>query len=125
MKTIDTYMTLKNAYPEMKKCFFAFSRQQFDLGMKSAGISQDEKVYHFGAGLYGTKEGVNQYLAGVNANYEQISKECDPQEIYDYEFANHECGYVGNDKEAIEWVVEIFGKDVARKVTRRYGYTKI
>ncbi len=55
----------------------------------------------------------------------QIVEECAPQEVYDDEFANHECGYVGNDEEAIEIVVGLFGAEKAKTVERKYGYCEI
>lgn len=50
---------------------------------------------------------------------EQVAKECDPQEVYFYEFNNFECmyGYDG-DEEAIRKVIEFFGVEVAEHIKR-------
>lgn len=51
--------------------------------------------------------------------FEQTAKECDPQEVYFYEFDNHESMVAWDgDYDAIKVVIDIFGVDVARKVKR-------
>ena len=51
-----------------------------------------------------------------------MSEECDPQEVYDYEYSNHECSYVGDDTEAIEIVIAYFGKERAKEVERKHSF---
>ncbi len=121
MNTIKTYLEIKAAYPPMNRCFFAFNNQQFDDGKVKSGISSDEKIYHAGAGLYGTKDGLEAYMNGIDANLARIPKECNPQDVYEYEFDNHECHYMHDDTEAIKLVVSYFGEDVAKTVKRHGG----
>lgn len=125
MSTIGNYIKIKDTYPEMRKCFYAFNEKQLDEGRAKAGIALDEKIYHYGAGLCGTREGVTEYLKGIDEIIARIPKECDPQEVYDYEYENHECGYIGEDTEAIKLVVSYFGEEIAKTVTRRFGYADI
>jgi hypothetical protein len=106
-------------------CFFAFSDKQVLEGMKKASISEGEKLYSDGGGLHGTKEGLRRYFTAIKEKEARIAKECNPQEVYDYEFANHECGYVCDDEEAIRIAVHYFGKEVAKKIERRFGYIEI
>jgi hypothetical protein len=124
MSTKEKYIEIKNTRPEMHKCFFAFGNEQFEEGKAKAGILPDEEVFHYRAGLYGTKEGLKEYVKSLAAINARIPKECDPQDVYDYEYANHECGNMGDDTEAINLVVAYFGKR-AGTVMRQNGWVDI
>ncbi len=62
---------------------------------------------------------MDEYVKGIDANLARIPRECDPQDVYDYEYANHECGYCHEDTEAIKLVVSYFGQEIAKTVKRR------
>lgn len=118
------YQEIKNQNPPLEKCFFAFSKQQFAEGKEKAGIT-DEQIYEAGAGLYGTKEGLQKLLDFYEGLQKKIALECTPQEVYDYEYVNHECGYVGDDENAILIVIQIFGVQLAASVNRKYAYYQL
>ena len=61
----------------------------------------------------------------MNELHKRISKECIPQEVYNYEFDNHECSYVGDDEEAIKIVIDYFGAEKAKDVNRKCAYFQI
>lgn len=106
------YEELKNTHIEPVNCFYAFSNKQYDEAIKEKKL-EGQKIYKTSiSGLYGTKEGLDAYYAKINEHTKRIPKECTPQEVYDYEFINHECGYVGSDEEAIEIVRTYFGFNV-------------
>lgn len=122
------YGELKNIEIPIDGCFYAFSNQQFAEGLKKLGISlEDAKkmIYRGDYGLYGTREGLTAYRAAIKENSARITAECDPQEVYDYEFYNHECGCINDDTEAMKLVIAYFGEDKARTVRRMHGYVPI
>ena len=110
--------------PEMKECFFAFNKEQFEKGVERYSL-KDKKIYNAGHGLYGTKEGIEDFLGQYEKIDEEIKANCKPQGVYDYEFRNHECSYTCDDEEAIKIVIGIFGFELAKSVKRRYNYVKI
>lgn len=121
-KTIQLYKELKspNVNPEDYDVFFAFSEEQFKKGMKSIRPLKDgEKIVTLGAGIYGTCDGLDAYLKALGGNDDRIREECDPQEVYFYEWNNHECMF-GDEKSAFDIVVGYFGEDVASTITRLY-----
>ena len=64
------YVEYKEIQPEMKECFFAFNKEQFEKGVKEHSL-EDKKIYNAGHGLYGTKEGISDFLG----QYEKIDEE--------------------------------------------------
>lgn len=64
-------------------------------------------------------------LRAFDRMHEQVRKECDPQEVYFYEFNNHESMYAyDGDYEAIKLIIDIFGENIARKIKRyNAGYS--
>ena len=108
-------------------CFFAFSDRQFEDGLKSIRpLREGEKLVSIGAGGYGTKDGAERLFAFYDAVDEKIRSECDPQEVYVYEYNNHECCISWDgDLEAIRLVASIWGEDVARRIKRRSEYYSI
>lgn len=117
-QTINEYYKLKyeNHAPE-GEYFFAFSDKQFEEGMKKLN---GKKVYRVKYGLFGTKEGLDKYFEYYNNKDKVIAERCNPQEVYYWEFNNHECmldSYEG-DRAAIEIILHTWGVDVARKIKR-------
>lgn len=121
---MENYATIKDKQPVLWECFFAFSNQQFAEGKKKMGI-EDKKLYDGGHGLYGTREGIKKLFADYDAIDKEIAEKCDPQDVYDYEWNNHECSITNDDEDAINIVIRIFGKEIARTVKRRFAYSEI
>lgn len=122
-QTIDRYKELKDEHPDTENyaVFFAFGNNQFSKGYQKlvhrGCIKNGDKLYHAGAGLYGTKEGLDKFFDFYNYREVRIKEECDPQEVYFYEYNNHECMFT-SDEDAIKEVKRIFGKDVVKKIKR-------
>lgn len=114
-----TYAELKNYQPKPENCFFAFSNEQLLEGLKKHNLKKED-VFNFGHGLVGTKEGVTKFFDEIDYNTQLIILTIEPQEVYDYEFINHECDYTGDDSEAYEIVENYFGKEIAKSVKRKY-----
>ena len=121
---MESYATIKDKQPVLWECFFAFSNEQFAEGKKRMGI-EDKKIYDGGHGLYGTREGIRKLFDDYDAIDKEIAEKCDPQEVYQYEWNNHECSITCDDEDAINIVIRIFGKETAQTVKRRYAHSEI
>lgn len=128
--TIARYCELKQqaATKSFKGTFYAFNNEQFEEGYKKILPLRtgDEKVVHFGYGLYGWRKYLDEMVQILENVNKVIKEECNPQDVYNYEYNNYECeiSYTG-DKEAIELVVEIYGYDIARTIERKNIYMTI
>jgi len=118
-----TYSEITQQHAPCENCFFAFSNEQFKEGLAKAGLSENDKIYSAGHGLYGTRDGIQKFFSFYDEQDKRIAAECDPQSVYDYEFVNHECSYTNDDREAFAIVVRIFGEETAGSVKRRYAYS--
>ncbi len=126
-RTLDRYREIRDGHPKIENygCFFAFGQEQFDRNLAAAVLSgrikeSDQIVYHpHYSGLYGTTKGVSEFLNWYHERDKAIPVECDPQEVYFYEYNNHECmfGWDG-DKPAFDLIVAYFGEEVASKIVR-------
>ena len=119
-----SYIEYKDKHPELDGCFFAFSNSQFAEGIKKHGL-EGQKLYDGGAGLFGTKEGIQKFIGFYDNLNKEIAENCDPQEVYDFEFSNHECGYTHDDTGAIKIVAATFGDEKAKTVKRRFACVKV
>jgi hypothetical protein len=115
--TVRHYQELKNQEPIMEDCFFAFSNEQFKKGIEKHNL-KDKKILNGGMGLYGTMEGIEKFMKFYDDISTRIGKECNPQDVYDYEFDNHECSITMDDTQVMELLKSYFGEDV--KVKRKY-----
>lgn len=118
------YIEIRNEQPVMRECFYAFSNSQMKEGIENTGI-EGKKIYSGGNGLYGTKEGIKELFGYYDNQRTRIKEECDPQQVYNYEYDNHECGWLHDDTEAIKIIVLYFGEERAKEVKRRNGYADI
>lgn len=101
-------------------CFFAFGNKQFEENSKRIRpLREGEKYVSAGCGLYGTRDGLDKFFAALDAIDEKIKQECDPQEVYFYEYNNHECQLSWDgDFEPIRIVKRIWGDETAAKIAR-------
>lgn len=125
-KTVETYRKLKYDFnAEMHDCFFAFSDQQFKEGIEKFNL-QGKKIYDAGMGLYGTKEGIDNFFEQYKEPEKQIKEKCDPQEVYFYEYNNHEAMISWDgDLEAIRIIINYWGVETAKKIVRRSSFKSI
>lgn len=117
-----SYFDLKSRTPELTDCFFAFNIQQYNDGVAQLQGKEICSGEYICKGLFGTKEGVRNFLNFHNDIKNQIREQCTPQEVYDYEYENHECGYLCDDTEAMKIVIYYFGAIPALTVKRRRGF---
>lgn len=130
-KTISHYKALQKERDSVNvneyDCFFAFSNEQFAEGLKKIRpLKESEKLVQFSAGGYGTKDGVERITEYFNSFEERIKKECDPQEIYCYEYNNYEsCIAYDGDLNAIRLIADIWGVETAKKIKRINAFYSI
>lgn len=124
-QTIGRYREIQNQHPDTDECgvFFAFGNRQFDEGYKHlielGHIKDGDKVVQGAGGLFGTRDGLNKFIHFFEDQEKVIAKECDPQEVYFYEYNNHESMIAWDgDLEAIKVIISLWGADVARKIKR-------
>lgn len=108
-------------------CFFAFSNRQFAEGLKTIRPLQDgEKLVSIGAGGYGTRDGAKRLFEFYDTVRDKIRSECNPQEVYVYEYNNHECCIDWDgDLNAIRIIATVWGNEVARTIKRKNAFYPI
>jgi hypothetical protein len=115
------YQDIKNQQPILRDCFFAFSTKQFEEGIAKHNL-EGQKIYRGMSGLYGTESGIKELLNFYSDVNDRIAKECNPQEVYDYEFDNHECSITCDDTDAMMIIVSTFTEEQVKNVKRKNGY---
>jgi len=117
---MKSYTEVKSNEPVLTDCFFAFSNEQFAEGIKRFNL-EGKKIYRGMGGLFGTKEGIDQLMKHYDDQALEIADQCDPQEVYDYEFWNLECSYTNDDREAYLITESYFGER-AKTVKRKFAH---
>ena len=123
--TTERYKEILQEQPILNKCFFAFSEKQFEEEKIKANIRDNEKILSANGGLFGTQEGLDEMIAFCQKKKTRIATECNPQDVYNYEWNNYECMITYDDEEAIKQVIFYFGTEGAKNIKRKYGYAKI
>lgn len=127
-ETLSEYHRLND---ERSKCdlkkfdmFCAFSDEQFARNSKTIRpLREGEKYVSFGAGVFGTRDGIERYIAYSDDIDRQIRERCDPQEVYCYEFNNYEsCIAYDGDVSAIRLIIQLFGYETAAKIKRACAF---
>lgn len=119
-KTIGKYKELVEKRNNLsdKEIFYAFSDDQFKQNSKEHGL-EGKRIFNYGAGMFGTQEGYDRLVAAVDAINKRIQEECDPQEVYLYEYNNHE-SFISwdGDKEPANIIKRIFGEETLKQIKR-------
>ncbi len=123
-KTLGTYRRLQDEKYHIDcyrfDCFFAFDNKQFAANLKNIRpLKEGEKLVSVGAGMYGTRDGVDRYFAALDEIDARIKQDCDAQEVYFYEYNNHECQISWDgDIEPYKIIKRIWGEEVANNLVR-------
>ena len=123
--TAMSYAQLTQKQAPSGNYFFAFSNTQLAEGIKKITLKEGEKILKAPGGMFGTKQAIDDFFKFYEDLEKEIAEKCTPQEVYAYEFNNHECSYVGDDERAIEIVIRTFGKEKAKTVKRRFACISI
>ncbi len=127
-RTLERYRELCNQHPDDNKygVFFAFGNRQFADGVQkliARGYirdGEDGKIVSYGSGLYGIPSELERFMDFYRERRKRISAECDPQEVYCYEFNNCECCIdLDGDLNAIRHIETVWGADTARTIQRK------
>lgn len=132
-KTVERYKELRGKQfdTEANGVFFAFSDEQYDRNYKSlirkGSITKEDIIYRLPvSGCYGTVKGwmeMQLFYRDIDLN---IRETCDPQEVYFYEYNNHECMISWDgDEDAIRHIIRIYGQETAKAITRYNAYSSI
>lgn len=81
--------------------FYAFSKEQFEKGMKECGYKKSGHLLKDGMGGFGTKEAFDERRRFYKEVEKEIRLNCTPDEIFEFEWWNHECGYTYDYSEAL------------------------
>lgn len=106
----------------MEGCFFAFDKQQFEEGYEQIKhlLGENEKIVSVGhgTGMFGVRKYVDRVFDFYDNKNKLIREECDPQEVYYYEWNNYETCYTIDDEKAIKIIIDIWGVEVAKTIKR-------
>ena len=125
-QTVKRYHQLRwEEQPDLDQMgvFFAFSPEQFENGVerltKRGFIKSKGEIRRGPANSLGTPQSLSKMMKWYAAQDKKILQECDPQEVYFYEFNNHETPYGWDgDIEVMRIIASIWGYDTAIKLKR-------
>lgn len=120
-QTISRYYQLRwKEQPDLDELgiFFAFSKEQYARGvegLKKRGFIQEESELRQGtAGAIGSAQSLSKMYEAYREIDRKIVAECDPQEVYFWEFNNHETPYGWDgDLEIMKIIVGLWGFETA------------
>lgn len=115
---MNKYLEMKNRQQKEfdefanKNMFFAFSDMQFEEGMQKLGLQKDDldKIYRTIGGGFVLKTACEE-MHNIFKRHERERKDAIKADkdgtgyiydMFDYELANHEYGYTGDDEDAVE-----------------------
>lgn len=125
-KTLDLYHELRDKQRNVPtNCFYAFSTEQFKQGLatlKSKGLfRENESLGRTRMGLFGYRDWLDSLFSEIDRIDKEMADKCDINEIYCFEYNNHECMY-SDDSLAYSTVVAIFGIERVRAELKRMRY---
>lgn len=124
--TVSHYKELRDSQSKMlpseeEGIFFAFDEYGFKEGLKRINKHKQEGDVlrrSFG-GMFGFERCFRAWNERIHKIDAQIAEECDPQEVYCYEWNNHECMYDWEgDTNAFNIIRDIFGEEIAGTIKR-------
>lgn len=119
-KTIDLYKSIKKEMEQYSDpcIFWAFDQRQFDekSAIAKQHMKEGEELMNGPHGMICTQSALEKMSKFYSECDERIKNECDPQEVYCYEYNNYEC-CISWDGDLQPWgiVRSIWGDDVKIK----------
>ena len=115
-------MPRQNKYTELKDEYskyhndgieYVFGQDQWRDYLKRHNLTEEQAkatLIGDGFGGIGTKEAFKARDEYFDSVTKKISEQCNPDEIFEYEYWNHECGYTGDWSEALKITKAYFPK---------------
>lgn len=116
-KTLDRYREIHDKRTNYTDpcIFYAFDEAQLKRGMDAARphLKEGQKIKRGNYGMWATQEAYDKMMEFFANADKMIAEECDPQEVYCYEYNNYESFIAWEgDTEAYNIVRRIYGADV-------------
>jgi hypothetical protein len=127
-RTIDRYVELRGTQPNLSELgiFCAFTKEQYERGLASIEKREGKKVLCGPSGLFGYEESFDKLCDFYQTIDEKVKAECDPQEVYFYEYNNHECMInLEGDTPAIRVLLSYWEPAILESLTRLNDFETI
>ena len=103
---MSKYTELKEKYSSYHNdgIEYVFGQDQWQDYLKRHNLTKEQAeatLISDGYGGIGTKEAFKARHDYFESIEKEISKQCNPDEIFEHEYWNHECGYTGDWSEAL------------------------
>lgn len=97
--------------------FFAFGQDQFTTNKigEAPFVSLGMGLYCSEANAEALSKAFHKFVDETN---KRIKENCEPKEVFDYEYGNHECDYTNDVENPCMYIIELYGLDTLKKLSK-------